>query len=578
MKRLVEKETKWDPRLRGDDAKGNCGHKKHRHAREGGHPISFFLCELVHRWISVRGSSTVFSFAHKVAALKIRSRCLWAFGAGLLAAFAFVPFGLIPVLWLSFPALFLLLQGTRRDRQAFAVGWSFAFGHLIVCLHWIAGALFVDIKSFWFVLPLAVAGLPALFALYYGLAAMVARRFGLTRSVDVFFFAFCWFLADMARAHLLTGFPWDILGYVWADFLPALQSASVIGMDGLTLLTLFLALLPALFFVNLSRKRALAACAFGLIVAGGLGLAGQVRLNGAKTFFDPLVRLRLVQPNLDQALKWQPERRLANFQNLMRLSFEADGEKPVTHILWPETATAYYLTEEASIRQRIAQAMPKGSVLLAGVVRRVPDSDAETLRYYNALVAMDDKGTLVAGYDKFHLVPFGEYMPLRSVIPFRVITALGTDFSAGAGVRTLHVPNLPPLSPLICYEAIFSGEVSEKAERPRFLLNATNDAWYKGTIGPAQHFMIVRARAVEEGLPLVRVANGGVTGVVDSYGRITALIGANQEGFLDAALPLAAEQKTVFSKQGARLPFFFSSILLTLFVLIKFYGRRKKIQ
>lgn len=518
------------------------------------------------------------SFIRQAAALNLGSRCLWAFGAGLVAAFAFVPFGLIPVLWLAFPALFLLLQGTRRDREAFAVGWSFAFGHLIVGLHWIAGALFVDIKSFWFVLPLAVVGLPAVFALYYGLAAMVVRRFGLTRSVDVFFFAFFWFLAEMARAHLLTGFPWNIMGYVWADTLPALQSASVIGLDGLTFLTLLLVTMPALFLVHLSRKAAWRVCGLGLVVLAGIGGVGQSRLNGVQTSFDPSVRLRLVQPNLDQALKWHPERRLINFQNLMRLSFETPSEKPITHILWPETATAYYLTEEASIRQRIAQAMPKGSVLLTGVVRRVPDSEEETLRYYNALVAMDDKGTLVAGYDKFHLVPFGEYMPLRSVLPFRVITALGTDFSAGEGVRTLHVPNLPSFSPLICYEAIFSGEVAEKAERPRFLLNITNDAWYKGTIGPAQHFMIARARAVEEGLPLVRVANGGETGVVDSYGRITALIGADQEGFLDAALPLAAEQKTVFSKQGARPLVLISSILLTFFSLIKYYGRKKKIQ
>ncbi|MFA6279309.1 MAG: apolipoprotein N-acyltransferase [Bdellovibrionales bacterium] len=488
---------------------------------------------------------------------------------GALAAFAFVPFGVTPVLWLSFPALFLLLQGTRRDREAFAVGWSFAFGLLVISLYWIAGALFVDIKSFWWVLPLALAGLPALFAIYYGLAAMLARRWGLARGVDVFFFAFCWFLADMARAHLLTGFPWDIMGYVWADTLPVLQSVSVIGIDGLTLVTLILATLPALFFVLPSRKAAWLACGLGLVVLAGMSGAGQLRLSRAGHGVEPTVRLRLVQPHLAQAMKWEPERRLANFQNLMRLSFETKGEKPVTHILWPETATAYYLTEETAIRQRIAQAMPKGSVLITGVVRRAPNNEAKTLRYYNALVAMDDKGTLIAGYDKFHLVPFGEYMPLRSVIPFRVITALGTDFTAGEGARTLRVPNLPPFSPLICYEAIFSGEVAEKEDPPRFLLNATNDAWYDGTIGPAQHFMIARVRAVEEGIPLVRVANGGETGVVDSYGRITALIGADQEGVLDADLPVAAEQRTLFSKRGDYLPFFLTLILLTLLNLIK---------
>ncbi len=501
------------------------------------------------------------------------SRSVIAFVFGALAGLAFEPFGLIPLLWLSFPALFFLLQGAKAPREAFTLGWSFAFGFLIICLHWIAGALFVEIKSFWWAVPLAVLGLPAFFALYYGVAALAARRFGLSRGVDVFFFALTLFLAEMARAHLLTGFPWDLMGYVWADTLPVLQSVSLIGVEGLTLLTIMLACLPALFFVKVSRKTAVAALVVGGLLLVGGAMWGHQRLAQAPQDVEEGVRLRLVQPNLPQSLKWKPEHRFVNFQNLMRLTFETKSEKPPTHIIWPETATSYYLAEEPIMRQRIAEMMPQDGVLLTGVVRRAETENPDAPHYYNSLIAMDDKGTVIAGYDKHHLVPFGEYMPLRAVIPFRVVTALGTDFSAGEGVRTVRAPGLPPFSPLVCYEAIFSGAVAEAQDRPRFLLNVTNDAWYKGTIGPAQHFMITRVRAVEEGMPLVRIANGGVTGVVDSYGRIIAVIDADQEGILDAALPKTAVRTTPVSIFGTAPVWLMFSTVLILLLLSKFFTR-----
>jgi len=492
-----------------------------------------------------------------------------AFAFGLLAALAFPPFNLIPVLWLSFPALFFLLQGAGSKRAAFATGWSFAFGILTISLYWIAASMFVDIRSFWWALPFAVAGLPAFFAVYYGLAAVAAWRWGLTRVDGLFFFALCWFLADMARVHLFSGFPWDIMGYVWGDVLPVLQSTSVFGIEGLTLITLILAVLPACFVVCQKRRKVVAFVAAGLAVLVVMTAAGAWRLEQASTEIVPDVRLRLVQPRTSQAMKWKPEQRLANFQHLMMLSFAQPGEKPITHTIWPETAVAYYLTEEPEIRARIAEMMPKDSVLLTGVVRR-EERAGQAERYYNSLIALDSQGKVVAGYDKYHLVPFGEYMPFRSQIPLPVISNLPIDFTAGDGIRTIRVPHLPPFSGLVCYEAIFSNDVVDRLDPPTFLLNVTNDAWYDGTIGPAQHFDIARVRAIEEGLPLVRVANRGVTAVVDSYGRIISSLGAPEMGYVDSDLPQPLGEHTIMWRSRGAIAPIMSVILAFLLVVSRF--------
>jgi len=508
-----------------------------------------------------------------------------AYAFGVVAALAFPPFNLIPVLWLSFPALVLLLRGapvppkpslrasglkalaiTKADGRAFAVGWCFAFGLLTLSLYWIAGALFVDIKKFWWVLPFAIAGLPAFFAFYYGLAALAAKRWGLDRLTGAFFLALCWFAADMARGHLFTGFPWDITGYVWGDCLPVMQLTSLVGIEGLTVLTLLLAVVPVAFLYRPQRE-AFLWCGLALAILGGSATWGAQRMHDVPTTFVPGVRLRLVQPSTDQTMKWSPEHRQANLEALMDLTFSAPGQTSVTHYIWPETATAYYLTEEPEVRRAIAAHMPAGSVLLTGVVRRQIDAN-DVLRYYNSFIAMDSNATISGGYDKHHLVPFGEYMPLQSVLPFRVISILGTGFTAGDGVHTMRAAGLPPFGPLVCYEAIFSGDVVEASDPPSFLLNVTNDGWYENTIGPAQHFAIARARAIEDGLPLVRVANKGITGVVDGYGRITAQIGKDKAGTVDAALPNSIKGGTFGEKQENKLPWLIVlATLLPLFFL-----------
>lgn len=505
---------------------------------------------------------------------KLRAKHGWgryatAFFYGAMTALAFPPFNAIPVLWICFPALFFLLQGASNLRKAFAVGWSFAFGLLVVSLYWIAGSLFVDIKTFWWAVPLSVAGLPAVFSIYYGLAAVAAKRWGLSRFDGIIMLSLFWFLADYARGTLFTGFPWDIMGYVWGDILPVIQITSVIGIYGLTLLTIVLVFLPATLFVSCKKSNGSIIFISSLILLGLIAAWGGWRLNGASDEVVADVRLRLVQPNFNQAMKWKNEVREANFQKMLDLTF-APAEKPITHYIWPETAVAYYLTEEPEKRFEIAMRMAKGSSLITGIVRR-QFFDTGKVNFYNSIIAIDDKARVTAGYDKFHLVPFGEYMPFRSIIPIPAVAGMGSDFSFGEGTKTMRVAGLPPFSPLVCYEIIFSGDVVNDTDLPQFLLNVTNDAWYEGTTGPYQHFSISRVRAIEEGLPLVRVANKGITGVTDPYGRIIVDIGLDKADFIDSYLPKALTELTMFAKYRA-LPVW---AVFCLFLTISVFFRLK---
>jgi apolipoprotein N-acyltransferase len=361
-------------------------------------------------------------------------------------------------------------------------------------------------------------------------------------------------LADYARGHLLTGFPWILLGYAWSGVLPVLQMTSIAGIYGLTLVTAVAACLPASLEEKSNSARFAFAASFILFAfAGGWG---EFRLQTTTLEVVPDVRVRLVQPNVDQEKKWQQSTRERDFNKLIDLS-AAKGEKPVTHIFWPETASTYYLGEDSLRRNEIAANLLTPAHVMTGVIRRAVDKDGVT-HFYNSLVAVDGEGRLVAGYDKAHLVPFGEYMPLRKYIPLRTLAASGADFTPGLGPQTLRVSGLPPFSPLICYEAIFPGNVADPNDRPDFMVNITNDGWYGHTSGPYQHFAIARIRAIEEGMPLLRIANTGISGVIDPLGRIEKRLGVGRQGFIDSDLPKALPSTTFVKFRNVVVDFLFS--------------------
>jgi apolipoprotein N-acyltransferase len=474
---------------------------------------------------------------------------LWglAFLLGIGAATSLPPFDLTPILVLVFPALLWLDDGSRGAWGSFRLGYVFGLGFFLAGLYWIAAALFVDLADFWWLVPFAALGLPAGFALYVGaalgLAGFAARRLKLGGTARICAFAVAWTAAEWARGHALTGLPWNLIGYAWSGGFPGaiavLQSVAWIGIYGLSFLTVLAAALPALLGapsltpISAARRR-VPVFAAGLLILVPAA-AGSLRLEDAPS--PPTATwLRLVQPSTPQSLKWRPDLAEADLRRLVALS-TPPATHPLAATLWPEAAVPFLLERDAAHRQAVGAAAPKGGYVITGALRGNPPPQP-VRQVWNSLEAVDGKGDIVAEYDKAHLVPFGEYVPFRDVFPFlKKVTAGAIDLSAGPGPATIAPAGLPSFAPLICYEAIFPGAVVDPARRPQWLLNVTNDAWYGRSSGPFQHFAIARTRAVEEGLPLVRVANNGVSGVVDAAGRVVARLDLDAVGYVDVALP-----------------------------------------
>jgi apolipoprotein N-acyltransferase len=334
-----------------------------------------------------------------------------------------------------------------------------------------------------------------------------------------------------------------------------MQGAALVGAYGLGFLTLVIAAAPALLFEPaLSRAHRISGTGAALALLAALWVWGADRIAGADTRPVDDVRLRLVQGNIEQTLKWDASRREQTFAHYIALTRSAGFER-ATHVIWPETAVDYrFVSDYPAARivgerqERIATAIPKDGALILGAIR-----DAER-QWFNSVHVIASDATVRATYDKYHLVPFGEYVPLRGLLRRlgveKIAHGIG-DYSPGPGPATLPVPGAPAMSPLICYEAIFAGDVAGRP-RPGWLVNVTNDAWFGLTSGPYQHFASARLRAVEEGLPLVRAANTGITAVVDAYGRVRARMAIMSTGVLDAELPRATMRPTFYARLGDR--------------------------
>jgi apolipoprotein N-acyltransferase len=377
-----------------------------------------------------------------------------------------------------------------------------------------------------------------------------------------------WTLGEWLRSHVLTGFPWNLIGYVWANHPAAMQVAAIIGSHGLGLLTLLAVAGCALALRPGASRRArlvplLLPAGFALVVAGG-----ALRLAGARHDMVPDVWLRLVQPSIAQEAKWQDVLRQRHLQQQVALSIQPAEDKP-THIIWAETAIPYLIDEATPLREALGHIVPPGGALIAGAIRRQFDA-AGHMTVFNSLFALNDKGNIAGVYDKVHLVPFGEYLPLRRwlhPLGLDAVAASGIDFSPGRDSNPLVIDGLPPARPLICYEAIFPDEIAANGQmRAGLLLNITNDAWFGRSSGPYQHFASARMRAVEQGLPLVRAANTGISAIVDPYGRIVARLGLDKVGVVDGPLP-AALPPTAYARWGDG-----PVILFSLFVILVAFG------
>ncbi len=493
------------------------------------------------------------TLAAKLAAISGWRRLLLAFLFGVIAVAAQPPVHFLPALLVAFPGLVWLLDGAPTSRSAFAVGWMFGAGYFAAGLYWVANALLVDAARFAWLIPFAVLGLSLGLGLFVGAMAVLARRVWSPGIGRIFALAASWTFLEWVRGTVLTGFPWNPVGNVWVAVPAVLQSAAWLGVYGLSAITVFAAAGPAMF--GAPGARAWRWGIAGLALVALIALVGTFRLGKAPQDSVPGVVLRIVQPNIAQRDKWLPGQRARNYARHLEMSGDRAnaGERGVTHVIWPETAAPFSVSTDAPRRALMRPIVPPNGLLLTGSVR-LEQQNGRVVRVWNSLVAVDDKADIAAIYDKHHLVPFGEYMPLREFLPLDKITAGALDFSAGPGPRTLRLPGLPAFSPLICYEVIFPGRVLDASDRPEWLLNVTNDGWFGTSAGPHQHFASARLRAVEEGLPVVRAANTGISGVIDSYGRVIARLGLDRSGTLESPLPLPAAGRTLFSQFGNSIP------------------------
>lgn len=483
-----------------------------------------------------------------------------AFGLGALMTLSTPPIGAFYVLLVCVPGMIWLAQSAATKKQAFLTGWAFGAGYFIFGLYWVSFALFVDIHEWWWVLPLSVVAGPTVLALYYALIPLLGWRYRAHEAVHTLMLVTGWAAVEWVRGHALTGFPWNLAGYTWHYFLPVMQANATIGIYGLTLLTLLWAAMPVL-----PRKYVPLLMASFVLVAG---------VGAARLYLHPTVpsgdhTVRIVQPNIPQSFKWSAEEKWKNFQHQLDLT-ALPAQQPVTFVVWPETAIMSDELQFREIASHIAMNMPSGSIVLTGALSVFSGGD----KFFNNVLALDKQGKVLDAYSKHHLVPFGEYIPFRQYLNLTPIAngiAMIGDFTRGKGVTTLHLDSLPKPSPLICYEAIFPGAVARRDDRPDWLVNVTNDAWYGRTAGPHQHFEQVRVRAVEEGLPLVRAANTGISATIDPLGRIVGMKKLMETGVVDTILPKPLPP-TLYSRIGDTL-FFLMLALLVIFGEVRRSGK-----
>ncbi len=477
---------------------------------------------------------------------------------GVLALPAFPPRHWIWCLFLVFPVLLWLLDSVRSRRAAFGLGWWFGVGHFALGFSWVAPAFFVEAEKWgWLVVPALLAG-GAFFGVYTGLVlwatSLVAAG---PRRLPAF--AGAWIVGEWLRGWVLTGSPWKLLATVWMPFESLLQSVPVVGAYGLSGLAALLLSLPALggWPGERGKKRGLAGATLLLFVL--MALWGARRLETETVRFEEGVNLRIVQGGIPQKNKWQPDRLWTNLMRHVRLS-ELPGLEAITHVIWPETGAPFPLDTYLPARGPLASVIPEAGGLITGMPRFSREGGEP--HAYNSLAFLEDIHGPPEIYDKQHLVPFGEYVPFSAFLPLDRITPGHLNFSPGDGPRVRRHLGLPPFVPLICYEILFPGAVVPDGERPSWLLNATNDAWYGHSAGPYQHLAASRLRAVEEGLPVVRAANNGISAVIDPYGRLRLSLPFGRRGILDARLPRPAPL-TPFARLGNLIPLFLAAVLLS---------------
>jgi apolipoprotein N-acyltransferase len=482
-----------------------------------------------------------------------------AFGSGAVGALALPPFSLFALIAAPLTIAVWLIDGAQDHgsgrpligsmRAAFGAGWWMGFGYFVAGLWWVGAAFLVEADKFAWALPLGVVALPAVLAFFPAAGFAIARALWSPGPSRVFALAFGLGLAEWARGLLFTGFPWNDLGMALGSNLVLAQIASVVGLHGLTFVTIAIFAAPATLWRVGEGRLNLAPAGLAALTLALIAAFGAFRLTAPASATLPGVKLRLIQPNVAQDVSFSPENRQPILRRYLDLSERAtapdrSGVRDVTHLIWPESAFPFILSRDPQALADIAGFLTGGATLITGAAR-LEDDGGGGRRYFNSIEIVGRDGLSGERYDKQHLVPFGEYVPFEGLLEKAHIAQfvdIPGGFEPGAGRGVLSIPGLPDAMPLVCYEAIFPieiGDLFSGQKRPRWLLNVTDDAWFGETPGPYQHFAQARLRAIELGAPLVRDANSGISAVLDGFGREIVVAPLGAEGVLDAGLPEA---------------------------------------
>lgn len=451
---------------------------------------------------------------------------------GVCSTFALPPLYLLPLLIPSFSGLLLLSRNATHNRQAFFDGWWWGLGHFTAGLYWICISLYVEPDKFAWLTPFALFGLPSILGIYTGLVMLVMKRAQKLPAVLLpAVFAVVFVAVEYARTFLFSGFPWNLIGYVWTASDVTLQTAYPLGIYGLGFITVFTASAPALF---ITRQKPLVPNVLALLVLVAMCGYGWQRLEHNPTQYTD-IKVRIVQPLIPESMKLDPQAEIDILKRHVALTRSPDLES-VGIVIWPEVAVPDFIQPDSSLANMLGAVVPEHAVLITGALRE--EGNGDNRQFWNSLFVLSHNGKLIGQYDKHHLVPFGEFIPFRHILPLENISGGHGDFARGPGAYTVSVDGIPPFSPLICYEAIFPAEATDGTGKAKWLLNVTNDAWFGNSSGPYQHLEMARVRAVETGLPLVRAANTGVSTVIDPYGRVLKELPLGQAGIVDFYLPL----------------------------------------
>ncbi len=515
--------------------------------------------------------------------------------AGAVVTLALPPFDFLPAGFIGFPLLVLLTGKDvpdnattttgflKRLRPAFNTGWQFGFGYFLAGLWWIGMALLVDAENFAWAIPLAILGLPAFLAFFFAFAVALAQMVRGAGIIHILMLAICIGLSEWLRSFILTGFPWNAVGYTLMPSPLFMQSVTITGLYGMNVLAVVIFAMPALLFGN-ARQRF--GWRTGLLAASALLAAhagyGAWRLYQAPALNDQAADnapvIRLIQASIAQDAKWDNQLRRAIFDKHLDLSRQApaNGAPLPDVIIWPETSVPYVLPLVTEAIGAMGKILQPNQIILAGAVEAQEQADDQSLLYYNSIFAINSSGQLTDIARKVHLVPFGEYLPLENLLRsfgMQEVVEMPGGFTAATTRHALTVSPHLTLLPLICYEAIFPSELGYQGKTADAIINITNDAWYGNTPGPYQHFRQAQLRAVEQGMPLLRDANNGISAIVDSYGRITREMKLNETGFVDGPLPPRA---TTFWGKPAGEQQFFGILVILLVISCGFQGVRTK--